>query len=64
MKKVVEEQSKLVNTLKDLIKCVRTVKKVFFLNNIGLYLVQENNVLNNLRSKKFQIKKYNTRTST
>ena len=51
-----EEQSNLISILKDINSGVKPVEKRSFLNNIGLFLIAREKILNNFRSKIFRIK--------
>ena len=53
-----EEQSELVNILKDLNRGVKPVEKRSFLDNIGLLLSEREKIVNNFRSKIFSVKNF------
>ena len=51
------EQSNFVNELKNIDKGIKTVEKKFFLESLGLLLVQEKTFLIVLKADYFQLKK-------
>ena len=53
-----EEQSELVNILKDLNRGVKPDEKRSFLDNIGLLLSEREKIVNNFRSKIFSVKNF------
>ena len=56
LKNVDDEQSKFANKWKNIVKVVKSVEKMLFLSNIGLFFSARQNVLNNFKNRLVPLK--------